>query len=447
MGGIYVPRAYDYGPTGRITDIMLQQGRAQAEGAARSGEIWGNAIGQVGQAVGQAVQAGQERKAQTKRAAAFEAAIQSGDPQNIIKVLGPKDGPAVVNALAAHQPDGMKRYTDVRVLLRDQARGIKALPPEHRAQGYDFAIKGLMSAGIIKPGEAPEAYDENIVNQFAAYGEAPAKPQGLIPTAPGTALVDPATREAVFTNPAAPPKPPAPPDVGSFQDYLQQRFGPRPTPQQIEQARKSYQQADDRPFRPIVPIVIQGPEGAMLVDRTKGTASAVTDAGGKAVGQAPTSEQRNKAAARTSAGPVLDSIAELSEKINTGQGVMAKLSGAAERQKAKLNLDDDVAEYQAVVSGFTPMLARMVGHTGVLTEQDVQSVRTMLPNPGDSKSVRDRKIARIHKILGAQNAQAPGAQAGAGAQGPRQIKSDADYAALPSGAEFIAPDGSHRRKP
>jgi len=31
--------------------------------------------------------------------------------------------------------------------------------------------------------------------------------------------------------------------------------------------------------------------------------------------------------------------------------------------------------------------------------------------------------------------------------GPKQIKSDADYAALPSGAEFIAPDGSHRRKP
>ena len=31
--------------------------------------------------------------------------------------------------------------------------------------------------------------------------------------------------------------------------------------------------------------------------------------------------------------------------------------------------------------------------------------------------------------------------------GPTQIKSDDDYNALPSGAEFIAPDGSHRRKP
>ena len=31
--------------------------------------------------------------------------------------------------------------------------------------------------------------------------------------------------------------------------------------------------------------------------------------------------------------------------------------------------------------------------------------------------------------------------------GPAQIKSDAEYNALPSGTEFIAPDGSHRKKP
>jgi hypothetical protein len=32
-------------------------------------------------------------------------------------------------------------------------------------------------------------------------------------------------------------------------------------------------------------------------------------------------------------------------------------------------------------------------------------------------------------------------------KGAKKISSDADYNALPSGAEFIAPDGSHRRKP
>lgn len=43
------------------------------------------------------------------------------------------------------------------------------------------------------------------------------------------------------------------------------------------------------------------------------------------------------------------------------------------------------------------------------------------------------------------NPPAPAAQAPA--TGPTQIQTDADYEALPSGAEFIAPDGSHRRKP
>lgn len=35
--------------------------------------------------------------------------------------------------------------------------------------------------------------------------------------------------------------------VGSFEDYLRQRFGERPTSEQIELGRKDYQQADDRP--------------------------------------------------------------------------------------------------------------------------------------------------------------------------------------------------------
>jgi hypothetical protein len=114
----------------------------------------------------------------------------------------------------------------------------------------------------------------------------------------------------------------------------------------------------------------------------------------------PTAEQRNRQAASGRAAPVLQAISELSERINTGQGAMAKIAGGVERQKAQVNLNDDISEYDGVVSGFTPLLARAVGHTGVLTEQDVQSVRKMLPQPGDSKSVRDRKIARIQSLMG-----------------------------------------------
>ena len=97
--------------------------------------------------------------------------------------------------------------------------------------------------------------------------------------------------------------------------------------------------------------------------------------------------------------PILSSIRELADKVNTSDGVYATAKGTAREQAAQVNLDDDVAEYQAVISGFTPLLARAVGHTGVLTEQDVQSVRSMLPQPKDSQSVKDRKLARIETIM------------------------------------------------
>jgi hypothetical protein len=95
----------------------------------------------------------------------------------------------------------------------------------------------------------------------------------------------------------------------------------------------------------------------------------------------------------------LDSVSELADKINTSNGVWAKAKGSEREQAAKLNLDDDVAEYDSLVEAFTPLWARALGHSGVLTQQDVDSARAALPKAGDSKTLKDRKIARIQKIM------------------------------------------------
>ncbi len=84
-----------------------------------------------------------------------------------------------------------------------------------------------------------------------------------------------------------------------------------------------------------------------------------------------------------------------------------------------MNLNDDIAEYEAMISGFTPLIARALGHTGVLTQQDVDSVKALFPRPGDSKSLRDRKVARIEQLMGA--IENPGA-----APGPTNTKPTAD---------------------
>lgn len=149
----------------------------------------------------------------------------------------------------------------------------------------------------------------------------------------------------------------------------------------------------------MVPVVVQTPNGPAVLDRRTNTAQPIT-MGGETVGVTPTASERMDSRKFSKAAPVLKGIGELSGRINTLNGVLASASGALEKEKAKINLADDVAEYEALVSGFTPMIARALGHTGVLTEQDVQSVKALFPRPEDSKTLRDRKIARMMGIIG-----------------------------------------------
>ena len=123
--------------------------------------------------------------------------------------------------------------------------------------------------------------------------------------------------------------------------------------------------------------------------------------------------------------PLLESVVELSERINANQGLYAKMAGGAAKIAAKANLDDDVAEYQAMVTAFTPLWARALGHVGILTQVDVDSAREALPKPGDSKSLALRKIARIEKLLGEDftGPSETGAGGGAGATYADYLKS------------------------
>lgn len=108
---------------------------------------------------------------------------------------------------------------------------------------------------------------------------------------------------------------------------------------------------------------------------------------------------------------LLDSAIELSKAINTSQGLAAKAKGYANVAAAKANLNDDVAEYTAMLQAFTPLWARAMGHTGVLTQQDVDSARMAFPGPTDSESLRTRKLKRIYKVLKLGDFQDAGAAA------------------------------------
>jgi len=112
--------------------------------------------------------------------------------------------------------------------------------------------------------------------------------------------------------------------------------------------------------------------------------------GQQLVGQ--TADMRNQAFSRQRAVPILQNIAALADRIDTAQGLVAKFAGTAQGIAAKAQMDDDVNLYNSLIDSFTPIVARALGHTGVLTEQDVQSARKILPALGESKSLKDRKI-------------------------------------------------------
>ncbi|MGC4084438.1 MAG: hypothetical protein QM736_20565 [Vicinamibacterales bacterium] len=137
--------------------------------------------------------------------------------------------------------------------------------------------------------------------------------------------------------------------------------------------------------------------GPQVVDRATKTASPITGADGDALGLVPTADQRNRTSSYARAKPILSAIGDSSATINTQSGLLAKMQGGASKVAAQANYNDDVAEDQRCsISGFTPLVARALGHNGVLTEQDVQSVRRLFPNPSDSQSLRNRRDRPHH---------------------------------------------------
>lgn len=168
---------------------------------------------------------------------------------------------------------------------------------------------------------------------------------------------------------------------------------------QLDESIRHNRVSEAKQPRALAREVVQGPNGPLLVDKETGRTEPIQGPDGQPLKTAQSAAERMDSRKFQKSAPVLKAIGELSEKINVNNGLYAKLAGGAEKLKAKANLDDDVAEYEALVSGFTPLIARSLGHTGVLTQQDVDSVKAIFPRPGDSKTLRDRKVNRLLGIV------------------------------------------------
>lgn len=108
----------------------------------------------------------------------------------------------------------------------------------------------------------------------------------------------------------------------------------------------------------------------------------------------------------------------------------------------------EAAALKTAAGALTSKMPRMEGPQSNL---DVDLYQKMAADVGNEKLPIEQRISALQVVKNlwlkyeTQNPDAfePSAQGA----GPKKIASDAEYNALPSGAEFIAPDGSTRRKP
>jgi hypothetical protein len=128
--------------------------------------------------------------------------------------------------------------------------------------------------------------------------------------------------------------------------------------------------------------------------------------------------------------------------------------------------DARIAAARALAATGNEDAQRRVAATATFQNEARQLVASILPMFGANPTEGERKYAeqmsgadvsytpetlqegiRLARERVARDEAAYAASQGGGASGPARPQSRADYDALPSGATFIAPDGTTRRKP
>jgi len=420
---------------------MLRQGQIQGDRAARSGEILGNAVAGLGQQIGGAIQQHSQQKALKKQDQAFVNLLQQSggkpDPRQVIGIYGIEKGPAIFKAWESLQSP----EPDLNVVLA----GFEAARPEVRALGWPLARHHLIKGGIPET-QVPQDYDDGWYQRFKGALKPEKAPESFT-------LSEGQTRFGPDGKPLAAVAPKAPTPQGFTLGAGEVRYG-----------------ADGKPIasRPPKPEAPKAPqiERIETVDEngkpvTKFVTPKVGDAYAKPTGAGkPATGQQRKALGFFNRAKEAGEIASSLEEGKT-------ISPAAIKYTPELlnflRSSPDQAYIQAQ-RAFTEARLRKDSGAAVPKHEYETDAVTYFAQPGDDEATKAQKRAGRNAILasiGFESGDAlrefygdeaegmiEGYKSASKAQGgPKRINSDADYDALPSGTEFIAPDGSRRRKP
>jgi hypothetical protein len=130
--------------------------------------------------------------------------------------------------------------------------------------------------------------------------------------------------------------------------------------------------------------------------------------------------------------------------------VASEAAGAAGRNARSLVMTVDQQKYRQAQEDWVRAKLRKESGAAIPVKEMDDEIATYFPLPFDNDPTVIEQKRQSREVATKAMVQAAGRGApppDTTAKAPKPIKDDAEYAALPPGSEFIAPDGSRRRKP
>lgn len=163
-----------------IADLILRRGDVAANRAMQSGQIWGNALANLGATVGGAIQQHQQQKEMDKRSEALTQLAQSDiwgqDPQAgmaaAVDILGPQEGVKfgrgiMATAQVAEKPDPAVAQKNLPAI----AQGWMSATPTVRQQLWNPLRQTLINAQLGTEQDWPAQWSEEMAPQVQAIAE------------------------------------------------------------------------------------------------------------------------------------------------------------------------------------------------------------------------------------------------------------------------------------
>lgn len=385
----YAPRAQFTQPN-RISDLILRAAESQADSQMRSGQIWGNAVGNLGRVASGYVedraaqkqeQARQEEFSRRDQAALAVMSNPDADPMEFIRIYGPRDGMKVAEGFRAFQNIGTGKSQSPEDLFKLYG-GLNTVSEKVRAAAYPTIVGNISKSIPALAGALPAEYSPEGWTEIGSLlgGMNPAKPGEGFTLGQGQVRFG-ADGKQIASGPVEPPKPEQPRVVG--------RSLIGPDGKVIYRDPDPVQREDNEPLVPVM-----GDDGQPVLMR-RSQAEGRRPASNREQGRPVTAGDAARLAELDTS---LDDLAAL-------EGVLGK-TGAGSQLGAMLpnvvtemtGLGEDSKQRQAMIDRVKQVIGKAL-EGGVLRKEDEVKYEKILPRIGDAPAVAATKIANLKAAI------------------------------------------------